>query len=155
VRGIGVQMTPRKSPIRKRDGAPPADIRFGGACFTCGSPTREKMNRTTGELFYSCSRYPECDGRWRPHYHPPQYGPPCTGCGAQTIERQSTKDGSLFYGCVTYPKCDVGWRPPPSARCSACGWQKPVAPAFQAKALNAHRPACPKRKNGSESEDRR
>lgn len=36
--------------------------RRGSGCPRCGSPMVERTNRTTGESFLGCDRYPKCRG---------------------------------------------------------------------------------------------
>ncbi len=52
-----MQKTDLKDPRQR-----PTDIREkGGPCPKCGSPTKVRRAKKTGELYFGCTNYPDCN----------------------------------------------------------------------------------------------
>ena len=88
-------------------GEAPADIK----CPKCGSPMIIKLSR--GGKFYSCSKYPDCDGALMLDgtelKGPEETGEMCPECGekkgGKLIVRQRRDGTGSFISCSRYPKC--------------------------------------------------
>ncbi len=102
-------------------GDAPADMK----CPKCGSAMIVKLSR--GGKFYSCSKYPDCDGALMLDGSelkgPEETGEPCPECGAPAVEKakalgkkkkdmggklviRQRRDGTgTFISCSRYPKC--------------------------------------------------
>jgi DNA topoisomerase-1 len=78
----------------------------GMLCPKCGSSMVEKLSRSG--TFYSCSRYPDCDGARKPdgsEVEPPKtLGKPCPKCKKGELMERDGRYGK-FVACSTYPKC--------------------------------------------------
>jgi DNA topoisomerase-1 len=78
----------------------------GMLCPKCGSSMVEKLSRSG--TFYSCSRYPDCDGARKPdgsEVEPPKtLGKPCPKCKKGELMERDGRYGK-FIACSTYPKC--------------------------------------------------
>lgn len=80
-------------------------------CPKCGSPMIIKLSR--GGKFYSCSRYPKCDGALQLNGEklkgPEETGEACPECGekrgGKLIVRQRRDGTGSFISCSRYPKC--------------------------------------------------
>lgn len=75
-------------------------------CPKCGSKMIEKLSRTG--TFYSCSRYPDCDGARRidgtAMEGPKSLDKPCPKCGKGELVEREGRFGK-FISCSLYPKC--------------------------------------------------
>lgn len=84
-------------------GAAPAEIK----CPKCGSKMDIKLGR--GGKFYSCSKYPKCDGALTLDgsvaEEAKETGEDCAKCGKGRLVERTGKYGS-FIACNRYPKCD-------------------------------------------------
>ena len=78
----------------------------GMLCPKCKSSMVEKLSRSG--TFYSCSRYPDCDGARKPdgsEVEPPKtLGKPCPKCKKGELMERDGKYGK-FVACSNYPKC--------------------------------------------------
>ena len=78
----------------------------GMLCPKCNATMVEKLSRSG--TFYSCSRYPDCDGARKPdgsEVEPPKsLGRPCPKCKKGELMERDGKYGK-FIACSTYPKC--------------------------------------------------
>jgi DNA topoisomerase-1 len=84
-------------------------------CPKCGSPMIVKLSR--GGKFYSCSKYPDCDGALMLDgtelKGPEETGELCPECGdkkgksggGKLVIRQRRDGGGSFISCSRYPKC--------------------------------------------------
>jgi len=80
-------------------------------CPKCGSPMIIKLAR--GGKFYSCSRYPECDGALTLEglalEGPKETGEACPECGekkgGKLVIRERRDGTGTFISCSRYPKC--------------------------------------------------
>lgn len=76
-------------------------------CPECGDKMVLKLGR--GGKFYSCSRFPDCqgaltlDGEVRPNDGPKETGEDCPQCGGKLVERTGPR--GTFVACGNYPKC--------------------------------------------------
>ncbi len=80
-------------------------------CPKCGSAMIIKLSR--GGKFYSCSKYPDCDGALTLEGEelkgPEETGEMCPECGekkeGKLVIRQRRDGGGSFISCSRYPKC--------------------------------------------------
>ena len=80
-------------------------------CPKCGSPMIIKLSR--GGKFYSCSKYPDCDGALMLDgtelKGPKETGEPCPDCGekkgGKLVVRERRDGTGTFISCARYPKC--------------------------------------------------
>ncbi len=80
-------------------------------CPKCGSKMIIKLSR--GGKFYSCSRYPDCDGALmldgQELKGPEETGEPCPLCGekkgGKLVIRERRDGTGTFISCSRYPKC--------------------------------------------------
>jgi len=80
-------------------------------CPKCGSAMIVKLSR--GGKFYSCSKYPDCDGALMLDgtelKGPEETGETCPDCGekkgGKLVVRQRRDGGGSFISCSRYPKC--------------------------------------------------
>ncbi len=80
-------------------------------CPKCGSPMIIKLSR--GGKFYSCSRYPDCDGaltlEGKEMKGPEETGEICPECGekkgGKLVVRERRDGTGTFISCSRYPKC--------------------------------------------------
>jgi DNA topoisomerase-1 len=83
-------------------GKAPEDIK----CPECGSQMIIKLGR--GGKFYSCSRYPDCEGAMtiggKKMEPPKETGEMCPKCGTGKLVEREGKYGK-FIACNNYPKC--------------------------------------------------
>lgn len=88
-------------------GDAPKDV----VCPKCGSKMIIKLSR--GGKFYSCSRYPECDGALKIDgtklEGPKETGEACPECGekkgGKLVIKERRDGGGTFISCSRYPKC--------------------------------------------------
>ncbi|MBI2630969.1 type I DNA topoisomerase [Candidatus Nomurabacteria bacterium] len=85
-------------------GDAPEDIK----CPKCGGPMIVKLSR--GGKFYSCSKYPDCDGALMLDgtelKGPEETGEECPQCHKGKLVIRARRDGSgTFVSCSRYPKC--------------------------------------------------
>jgi DNA topoisomerase I len=91
------------------------DAPEGTKCPKCGSAMIVKLSR--GGKFYSCSKYPDCDGALMLDgtelKGPEETGEMCPDCGekkgksggGKLVIRQRRDGGGSFISCSRYPKC--------------------------------------------------
>jgi len=94
---LGCTGFPECKNIRKT-GPPPAPAKpTGVVCPKCGEGALEEKRSRRGKIFFSCSRYPDCDyALWnRP------VPDPCPQCGAPFLTEKTTKRKGTERVCVS------------------------------------------------------